>query len=234
MNRQRSISAIAWDLDNTLFDRDAAFRRFFEVWLTEQRPALDPAEQEKALSRIAAADSSGETGRIEFCRTVLESLQIPKIQPEDLWADIQERLPSFIHPDLRVLSLLETLSMSFELIVVSNGGSKFQRAKVNRSGIARFFRPERILVSGDIGIRKPDHGIFDVCIDRLGCDPGEVLFVGDHLVNDIEGAANAGMRTCWVTRGRVTPREIRTDLVVSHAAELKSSYIKSLASPIAA
>lgn len=51
----------------------------------------------------------------------------------------------------------------------------------------------RIVVSAEVGFRKPARQFFAVVSRVAGCEPGSVLFVGDDAVNDYDGAANAGM-----------------------------------------
>ncbi|MEM7540857.1 MAG: HAD family hydrolase [Pseudomonadota bacterium] len=52
---------------------------------------------------------------------------------------------------------------------------------------------------------KPHRGIFDVCLEKSGLNPSEVLFVGDSPEHDIAGAAALGMRTALVTDGGMEP-----------------------------
>ncbi len=50
-----------------------------------------------------------------------------------------------------------------------------------------------VVVSSRVGVRKPGRAFFDrVCVE-LGCEPGEVVFVGDDYENDYLGATAAGM-----------------------------------------
>lgn len=49
--------------------------------------------------------------------------------------------------------------------------------------------------SDDVGVRKPEPAIFMHACDVLGVEPNAVLFVGDNLVTDVQGAANVGMKT---------------------------------------
>jgi putative hydrolase of the HAD superfamily len=49
--------------------------------------------------------------------------------------------------------------------------------------------------SEEVGARKPEPAIFLRAADALGIDPPAAMFVGDGLVNDVQGAADVGMTT---------------------------------------
>jgi putative hydrolase of the HAD superfamily len=53
---------------------------------------------------------------------------------------------------------------------------------------------DRCVISSLIGWRKPSHEFFQEVIARADCTPSEVLFVGDDVRNDFEGARRAGMQ----------------------------------------
>lgn len=70
---------------------------------------------------------------------------------------------------------------------------------------------EVILVSGEIGYRKPHPQVFQQLVGQLQCDPGDIVFVGDNIEDDIQGAAAAGLQPVWTTivkqlQGRFSPR----------------------------
>ena len=83
--------------------------------------------------------------------------------------------------------------------MVTNGNSLLQNTKLDTAGIRDLF--DMAVVSDDIGIWKPDKGIFEYAMKTLGVTPEESLFVGDHPVNDIQGALGAGMHAVWVDYG---------------------------------
>ena len=58
-----------------------------------------------------------------------------------------------------------------------------------------------VVVSGDIGIYKPDRRIFDEAIRRAGIENSQALYVGDHPVNDIQGALGADMKAVRMNYG---------------------------------
>lgn len=65
-----------------------------------------------------------------------------------------------------------------------------------------------LVVSEDLGFRKPRSEIFEAVLTELGVDPGDALHVGDNLRADVEGGAAVGMATAWITR-RVTQPEAK-------------------------
>jgi putative hydrolase of the HAD superfamily len=50
-----------------------------------------------------------------------------------------------------------------------------------------------VLISSEIGVRKPATAFFTAVISAGGCPPENILFVGDDVENDYDGAASAGL-----------------------------------------
>ena len=61
-------------------------------------------------------------------------------------------------------------------------------------------RLDVIVISEEVGLRKPRREIFEASLERLGVDAEETLHVGDRLVADVEGAAAVGIVPVWITR----------------------------------
>ena len=57
---------------------------------------------------------------------------------------------------------------------------------------------EEIIVSGETPFAKPDPKIFRLMAEKLNIDTGEMMYIGDHPLNDIEGSRNAGCIPVWV------------------------------------
>jgi putative hydrolase of the HAD superfamily len=67
------------------------------------------------------------------------------------------------------------------------------RRDLDELGVAE--RLDVAVFSSEVGRRKPDPAIFLRALDELGVEPGEALFVGDRLHEDVGGAAALGMTT---------------------------------------
>ncbi|HZC15412.1 MAG TPA: HAD-IA family hydrolase, partial [Caulobacteraceae bacterium] len=83
--------------------------------------------------------------------------------------------------------------------VVTNGGAAMQRAKIATLGLERFM--SAIVISSEVGLRKPDAAIFRRALADLGCAAQETWFVGDHLDLDVRDARDAGLTAFWVRTG---------------------------------
>jgi putative hydrolase of the HAD superfamily len=57
-----------------------------------------------------------------------------------------------------------------------------------------------VAVSGKLGVAKPDPRIFKAALDQAGADPGATVHVGDQLINDVAGAAAAGITPVLIDR----------------------------------
>jgi putative hydrolase of the HAD superfamily len=67
------------------------------------------------------------------------------------------------------------------------------RADAEALGLAAHL--DAMVFSAEAGVRKPAPEIFLAACEELGVDPAAVLFVGDDLVKDVQGAAAVGMTT---------------------------------------
>ncbi len=71
------------------------------------------------------------------------------------------------------------------------------RGLMEHLGLADYF--EVILISGDLGYRKPHPLVFQQLVEALDGPREQILFIGDDLEPDIQGARKAGLRPVWMT-----------------------------------
>ncbi|NUP24158.1 MAG: HAD family hydrolase [Streptomyces sp.] len=69
--------------------------------------------------------------------------------------------------------------------------------------LRELFTPDVDLIgtSDDWGASKPDPAFFSKVAEVVPAEPGEILYVGDRLDNDVLPALAAGMRTALIRRG---------------------------------
>jgi len=99
------------------------------------------------------------------------------------------------------ISILELAKENdVKLGIITNGPSEHQWAKIEALGVEKWIPRENIIVSGDLGINKPDKRIFEVMQEKLQLGVESLYYIGDSLENDIVGANNAGWKSIWINR----------------------------------
>lgn len=111
-------------------------------------------------------------------------------------------------------ALVELRAAGLDLAVVSNWDCSL-RAVLGGVGLAAAV--DAIVVSAEVGVRKPDRRIFEVALEQLGCEPGKALFVGDSLETDVLGARAVGLRALLLDRNGRAAGGHGTDSIVSLA-----------------
>lgn len=96
-------------------------------------------------------------------------------------------------------ALLRTLSRRRPLGLISNGLAQEQLEKIRRCDLTRYF--STIVISGEVGVEKPDRGIFTIALQRLGVGADVSVHVGNSLTTDVAGAVWAGMDSVWIDHG---------------------------------
>ena len=95
--------------------------------------------------------------------------------------------------------LLRRLGARYRLAVVSNFDYMLTALDIlERAGVVELF--DAIVVSDEVGWRKPRRDIFDAALERLGVRTDESLFVGDRADMDVLGAQQIGMDVAWINR----------------------------------
>jgi len=92
--------------------------------------------------------------------------------------------------------VVRDLSLSFRLLLATNGIAVVQRPRFTQSSIRKYF--EDVVISDEIGVAKPQVEFMAEAFSRMG-EPkkSEVLMIGDSLSSDITGGVNYGIDTCW-------------------------------------
>ena len=215
-----NITAVLFDIDDTLFDRNLAQAKVLEVIVKscpEAFASRDVAEISTAFFEsdrltVAAFDSGvpSQGLRDRRSRLFLRLLGLPEFFADKISAIYVRELPAVNAPVAGAVELVEKLSKEYRLGTVSNGLADLQDRKLENIGLRGFF--ECVVLSEEVGLRKPDPGIFLQAAVALDVKAEQCVYVGDTYTTDIVGAKNAGMQACWFNRAATSPPngEIRT------------------------
>ena len=128
--------------------------------------------------------------------------------------------------------LLRSLQPRYRLAVVSNFDyTPTAMGVLEREGIAGLF--ETIVVSDEVGWRKPKALIFEEACRRLSIEPAQALFVGDRADIDVVGAQAVGMPVAWINRGGepLPPGIAPPDFEIRDLAELEGILARASQGP---
>ena len=73
------------------------------------------------------------------------------------------------------------------------------------------------MLSGELGVKKPDPRIFWEAASLLGAEPEECLYVGDAYEADVIGSRKARMKVCWFNPYGMQPPRTDSPSIVSIA-----------------
>jgi putative hydrolase of the HAD superfamily len=161
---------------------------------------------------VAALRAWSATYRRESWRRALADANVDDDELAELLGEtfgVERRRRHETFPD--AVPALAAAARSGRLGLITNGASCLQREKLDASGLGGYF--DAVVVSGDLGVGKPDAAVFHRAMTLLDADPRRTTMVGDNLVNDVDGATAAGLRAVWLNRLRRPGPEDRPDVI---------------------
>jgi putative hydrolase of the HAD superfamily len=199
------------DLDDTILDysapAEALWPRLFREFARRMNfPAerLQQAVDENRHWYWSDADRFRE-GRLDLkrarrvlVRRAFEQLGRTDFETADELADAFSReRETVVQPfDGAVEALERILRAGSRMVLLTNGESSLQRAKIERFHLARFFYS--VLIESETGVGKPDPRAHGAAVESLGVAPAQAWMIGDDAECDIRPARALGMRTAWI------------------------------------
>lgn len=150
---------------------------FREIW--------DTTEAERTLGKMTCEEVVEKILRVnhryseELYKTLVEKRRAAKVE-----------CFQYMHPD--VIPMLEVLkARGIKIGLITNCFSE-EREAIHKSVLFPYF--DAACMSCELGIKKPDREIFEICLDKLGVLPEECLYCGDGGSNELEVAQSFHMK----------------------------------------
>ena len=208
--------AIIFDIDGTLIDYDYsqyyALDKLLDIipWNKVERPITKDVFDfwYKEKNEFYNRPDSNKINQYDQQKIILENVLanwkiiVDSTQLTNRLFDIYETSWR-AYPD--VLECLFNIN-KYKLCIISNGDSKFQRLKLTKTGLERYF--SEILISGDIKIKKPNSKIYQTMSDKIKIPIDKCVYIGDRLDFDAIGSSDAGMLGVWLNRKNITDKKI--------------------------
>ncbi|GIF37873.1 putative hydrolase of the HAD superfamily [Actinoplanes xinjiangensis] len=176
------------DLDNTLIDRDAAFRTAVAAFLDEHGlPAAD-------LDWVMTADAGGYASRAAVAASMIDRFGVAARSVRTLLDVGAADHVVLAAPTADALRRVR--AAGWTCVIVTNGRTVQQEAKIRNTGLDRLV--DGWVVSEAVGCKKPDPAIFRAA----AADLAGAWMIGDSPHADIAGASALGLTSVWVSAGR--------------------------------
>jgi len=178
--------AIVFDLDGTLVDTLDDLWRGLNTALEQHE--LPPAPREVVLANIHLGLEG--TARAALSRSGIEASRIAQATDayQRAYRD-RQHAGSVLYPGVR--DFLDSCARHGRAMAVcTNKGTDDARNLLSLLGIANFFP----VVTGidACGLAKPHPAPLSLTLERLGCAPGDAVFIGDSVI-DAQCATSAGV-----------------------------------------
>jgi putative hydrolase of the HAD superfamily len=143
---------------------------------------------------------------------------------------LAEQLAALFHQERRASqslfpetqAVLQELRSNYKLGLLTNGAPDLQREKIEHCHLAHYF--DAIVVSGELGIGKPDPAVFTAILNDLVVSPQTAVMVGDSLRRDILGASRSGLKALWINREGIACDRQYAPLIHAQIADLRELY----------
>ncbi len=208
----KNIRAIGFDLFNTLITvgpntlaeaMDRLIRSLRNSGITIEEISFKKAYLDRALKFVDRAKREGrETHNRFWISAALGDGGTPVLPDDDrISSAVECYFSAFyenIHPIPGAEAMLDALRSRYSLGLLSNfTHGPAAREILKCAGLNPYFKT--ILISGELGFRKPHPAVFRELAEGLDAPEDQILYIGDDPEPDIHGARKAGLKPVWMT-----------------------------------
>jgi len=211
------LDAIMFDAGGVLWDLRPSHEELFakalsaqgvDVVSSELRSAMARAEREmdEEFSKLEGGDETQFW--LKYDREVLKALgveaDLERFSKEltDEFRRVAYNTDSWVAYDDAKPTLEAARKRDFRMGMVSNA-TDLARKVLSNLDMEKYF--DFVVISDEVGVRKPDPRIFRIALNKAGVAAERSLFLGDKLSTDVMGAARIGMRAILVDRSNIFP-----------------------------
>ncbi len=220
---KNDIKAVAFDIDGTFYPLKETHKRVliaslfhlpFALKYNRARQNLRREDSFKDLSILSRRENAKRMCMEMYGRSDKTTVERFLRKEKRVFTDRYEHLFQNIKPYDGVENVLSLLKdKNYPMAVLSDFPIG---TKLESMGLSSYFPVQ--ISSEEIGRSKPSLTPFILLSKELGVECGNILYVGDSLYKDSEGARKSGMMSVLITEDR---NVTGPDLVVSGWLELK-------------
>ena len=216
------ISALTFDLDDTLYDNYQVIRTTEQeslAFVQNYHPAMKGFESNDFLQvrqALRRAEPEIYHDVTEWRRRAVEQAMLSAgLSPSEASIGAHAAMLHFAQWRSRIDVPEEThdtltrLAKKWPLVAITNGN-----AQPELFGLNDYFR--FVLRAGPDGRSKPFSDMYHLAAERLEVPIEQILHVGDDLTTDVAGAVRCGMQACWINLREGSLMEIHDSRLLPH------------------
>lgn len=205
------IKGILIDLDNTLYSYDECheiglkssfehLNRTHSSITNDQFQSLYKNIQKELKNRLPQRAASHH--RLLYFQSILEKLDIwtPSLcldLYQAYWSSFLNKMKLFDG----AIEFLKTLTLkNIPVVIVTDLTAQIQFEKLEKLAISQYIK--FVVTSEEIGIEKPDQKVFQAALNKIVCNPSEVIMIGDSFEKDILGSKLSGIKAIWFDKSK--------------------------------
>ena len=169
------LTTVVFDLGGVLIDWDPRhlYRQLFD----------DPDEMESFLAEVTTAEWNAHQDAGRPWAEAVEMLVAEHPEKRELIEAFHRRWPEMLAGEIpgSVAVLADLRAAGVRLVALSNWSAEMFPVALERFDFLAWF--EGIVISGDVGVNKPDRRIFEHLAQRFGVAPQQTVFVDDSAAN---------------------------------------------------
>lgn len=216
------ISALTFDLDDTLYDNHPVILRTEQeslAFVQNYHPALKTmqnADFQKLRQALRETEPDIYHDVTEWRRRAVEQAMLNVgLSARDAAIGAEASMENFAKWRSRIdvpqetHDTLKALAEKWPLVAITNGN-----AQPELFGLGDYF--EFVLRAGPHGRAKPFNDMYHLAAEKLDLPLGEILHVGDDLTTDVAGAIRCGMQACWIKPENADLMQARDSRLLPH------------------
>ncbi|MDA9679946.1 HAD family hydrolase [Gammaproteobacteria bacterium] len=225
------IRIIAFDLDDTLWDVGPVISHAelaLSKWLERQVPGYryESSNQKPIREALLNEDPTLSYRLTAFRKKIIETSLLSRLGKKNAAIHAEGAMEIFLAARNEVnffegtLDTLRNLAQSFKLGAITNGNADIYRLRLDNLFSFAFSAEQ-------VGAPKPAPDLFLAALAHTGCEPAQMVYVGDDPIKDIDAANQVGLRTIWMrSQNRPVVGESDPDVTINNIQELPEAIRK--------
>jgi len=206
---------ILLDLDDTLYDYDYAHTKALNAAITEKDQETFAEARKQTGEKLK--NTAASHNRLLYFQKMLELQSKPPFEALEIYEKYWRIFLENMHFYEKVDEFLES-TKDIPICLVTDLTAHIQYRKIKHLNLENYI--DALVTSEEAGIEKPATTMFEIALNKLNLQAGDVCMVGDNLKKDIVGASQLGITSYWLNLKDKKEKLKNNMIEIKHFSEL--------------